>query len=882
MAIFSRIFRTAAPTAGEPADPLASSALGGDEEATRIASIHKLPDGEALRSLAGVGKSPGGVSFGAVNRAAQARIAALVDAGSIDFASLSAEISERSSLFAVAALCQDAGHLIRELALIVDPEQLARLVMTSPSSRVRQLAAERVDDPEQMRQLLKQIGNKDKSVHKILKQKRDALHDLERKTQQSAQEVSDLCAAIERHSRRSFDAFYTAAFEHLRARWLSLSAPKPDNLEKTARQALERCGEVIALQQRESDQRAAHLAAQQAIHDAEQRARRAAQEAAAAQADLEAQVRSETSALREAEEAARAHTRAAQEQLSRQIGGLIRMANAALSDGGTQRAAGLRRAIEEKLSLAAALPTYITRQVQTLDEKLNELKQWKDYAVAPKRIELIEEMESLIGASEEPKILADRIKSLQQEWRTISKGIVSDASGEWERFHQASQAAYQPCHEYFEAQAKLRQANIERRQAVLGRLTVFESTQTEQNPDWRLLLSVLREAPVEWRSYSPVDRDAGRAIQQQFDASLARLQAMLDAWYQRNVADKQALVIRARHLLTQEDSRAAIEAVKRLQILWKDTGPAPRSQEQSLWSEFREVCDSVYEKRQQAYAEYAAALEGNKSKAVALCEEAERAGALSGTDLIQAASKIPEWRTAFAALDEMPRAEARAIETRFERALDLCSSQVARQRTQDAQQAFTNLFEAGRSIQAYAWAVARGMGSVTLEPLRQTAENFIASGKHWPKGSLKVLKETLAKVGSMTDADIAANEKALRTLCIRCEIITETSTPPEDEKLRREYQVQRLMQAMGQGSSADDVEWDAISLEWIRSGAVAPEIYEGVRERFMRCWAKKPVQSSEQTSFRQASRSDERESRDTRPGQGRRHGRDGSRSANAR
>ncbi len=251
--------------------------------------------------------------------------------------------------------------------------------------------------------------------------------------------------------------------------------------------------------------------------------------------------------------------------------------------------------------------------------------------MAPKRIELIEEMESLIGAAEEPQILADRIKALQEDWRTISKGIVSDASEDWERFHRASTAAYQPCREYFEAQARRRQENLEKRKAVLGRLTAFAAVQAGDNPDWRMVARVLREAPQEWRRYFPVERDANRAIQGDFDASLGRLQAQLDGWYERNAADKQVLVERARQALAQEDGREAIEAVKRLQMLWKDVGPAARDREQLLWSEFRELCDAVYQKRQQAYAEYAAGLEANKVKAAALCEEAERGRLVVGS-----------------------------------------------------------------------------------------------------------------------------------------------------------------------------------------------------------------------------------------------------------
>jgi len=63
------------------------------------------------------------------------------------------------------------------------------------------------------------------------------------------------------------------------------------------------------------------------------------------------------------------------------------------------------------------------------------------------------------------------------------------------------------------AQAKLRRENLENRKAVLERLAAFEATQDAENPDWRLLTRVLREASQEWRRHFPVDRAAGRAVQ---------------------------------------------------------------------------------------------------------------------------------------------------------------------------------------------------------------------------------------------------------------------------------------------------------------------------------------------------------------------------------
>jgi len=895
MKLFSRFFpktppspptleeRIATLNAGSP-DLLLGTALGTDDQALRVAAIHKLPDGDALRKLAGLSGPADGASAAvpaALQQAAQARLAELIDEGSIDFAGFCRRAENRPVVFSVAALCKDTDRLAQALASIDDPIQVAQLVVENPSSRLRQLAAQRVEDPAQLRHLLKQVGSKDKNVYKILKQKCDALNAEQRKAAEFASQIDALCASLERHGRRTYDTLYTAAFEQLDRRWRSLSAQVDASIEQRGNQAIERCREVIATHLRQVAQEAALQAEQQAAHDARERERQAAREAASAQADAEARLRQEAAALREAEETARAEKRAAEEQVFRQIAGLIRKANGALADGNTQQAAGLRRAIEEKLQSAAEVPAYLTRLLQQLDDKLNELKQWKDYAVAPKRIELIEEMEALIGSKEEPKALSERIKSLQQEWRTISKGIVSDAPGDWERFHRASQAAYQPCREYFEAQARFRQQNLENRKTLLERLTAFETAQDADNPDWRLLASVLREARQEWRQYFPVDREAGQSVQKDFEGSTGRLQARLDAWHERNVADKQSLIKRARHLLSQEDSREAIDAVKRLQILWKETGPAPRDQDQSLWNEFRELCDAVYQKRQQAHAEYTAGLEAAKAKAVVLCEEAERVAALPGAALLGEGAKLAELRTAFDALDEMPRTDARGLQARFERALRLCETQRAEQRMRDTEQSFANLFEADRHIRACEWAAVRNAEASEREMLKGAAESFMASVQHWPKGGLQAVTEKLAKAGSVSDADGAARERALRILCIRCEIHSETPTPPEDEALRREYQVQRLVQGMGQGTHTDDGDWDAMALEWIRIGAVSPAVNESLQGRFMRCRAKRPPPSPERSTFEFDDGADNREGRETGAGPMRR-GREGSKFATGR
>ncbi len=840
----SGLFRPEAPDAPsldtqvaalEPASPeaLIAATSGDGTDAVRAAAVKRLPDGEPLRKLAGLNEGASTHPPSNLERIAQERVARLIDAGAVDFAALRASSKNIDAVLSVAAICGNPAHLPEAFASVEDP-QVARLVVEGSSSRLRQLAAQRVEDPAELKHLLKLVRDKDKSVYKIIKQKCDVLRAEERRVAQLEIDVVAACESLERHSHRIYDAIYEPSLRHFDERWRSLEEHAPSEVRERAHRAVDRCREIIGAHFRQLEEQAQQKTHQAALLAAREEAALHAAEAARRRNEAADNAAAEAARLREAEEKARADRLAAEALALRQIGALIGKANGALREGDTGRAAGLRRAVEEKLAAMPSAPPHLAGQVQQLDVKLKELKEWKDFAVAPKRAELIGEMEALIGSSEAPQALADRIKQLQEDWKTISKGIVIDSEADWQRFHQASQAAYQPCRTYFESQAKLRHDNVENRKAVLERLRAFEATQNREHPDWRAVATVLREAPREWRRHSPVERAAGRAIQEEFDASMERLQARLDSWHSQNVAEKKSLIERAQNLRAKEDGREATDAVKRLQQLWKEIGPAPRDQEQRLWEEFREQCDAVYQKRQQAHAEYSASLESNKQQVVALCEEAEAFASLPGPAVLESLGKIAPWRAAFESLGEIPRADQRALRDRFERALGAAQARASQQRAHDKEQSVANLLEAARRIRTYGWAVVQNDATAEREALKQDAETFIAGVSQWPKGGAPALKDAWAAAEAAAP-DVEANEKALRMLCIRGEILTDRPTPPEDQALRREYQVQRLVKHMGRPNEANADDLDALALEWVRVGPVPSIAHASLLPRFLKC-----------------------------------------------
>ncbi len=441
-------------------------------------------------------------------------------------------------------------------------------------------------------------------------------------------------------------------------------------------------------------------------------------------------------------------------------------------------------------------------------------------------------MESLVGATLDPQTLADEIKRLQDAWRTLGKGAGEPLESDGQRFLEAAKKAYEPCIEYFAAQALVREENLQRREALLASLAAFEAGHDWERADWRAVAKTLQDTKQAWRGCAPVDHKAARPQQKRFEALTASLRGRLDAEYANNVKQKESLIERARPLLTSDDVRKAIDAAKALQQQWRAVGPVPRDADQRLWEVFRQHCDAVFQKREQDLATHTAGLERNKTQAIALCEQLESIALLEGPELLQRASVRGELRQAFAAIGEFPRAEARALQSRFDQALARCEAAIARQQVRDAERGWSDLFEAAHQVRAYRLAVASGLDAAQLQTLKAMAESTIAAARQWPKGGLDALQQSLAAERS---EDLAANEAALRLLCVRAEILTDRPTPPEDQPLRRDYQLQRLVQSMGQGVRAGESQLDTLAIEWVRVGPVEASTYQPLWQRFLRC-----------------------------------------------
>ena len=710
-----------------------------------------------------------------------------------------------------------------------DMAAVGKWVLEGSSTAIRQRAAQAITDLDQLHELIRATrhGN-DKNVYRILAARRDDTLASLREAQKIAEDLEATAAAIARHSSRPHDATYEATLGQLEQRWRELAPHATPERRQQAALQLEQAQAVIENHRREQQaeaerKHAAALAAEQARRQRELEA-----EASAAAA-------AEAARQRETERQAERERQQAEEAGRRRLVALLRQAQAALERGGTARAARMREAIAEKLPEAPALPAWFERQLQQLDARIEELKDWKTFRVAPKRAELLQQMQALVGAELSPEDLARRIRRLRDDWRSLNRGAGEDASPESEQFQQAAELAYQPCREHFARQAESRRENQAQREALIERLAALTAEQTVENPDWRAIQHALSSARREWRQWAPVDQSVVKSLQARFHQLANELQSRLDAEYERNVQSKRELIARAAELVGLEDTRLAIDEAKSLQRSWKTVGIIPRKRDNALWEEFRRHCDAIFQRSSQEAAAQAEALDAGVVRATRLCEELEQMAAQGSDDPASGAKRLDELRNEFRSI-ELPRASARELRQRFSRASDRFAEVLARQRAAVERKGWSELLGAAAQLNAYALATLEGAAAADVETLRGAASTALAALSHAPKGGRELLEQRLAAAAEGGEGlDLAANEAALRLLCVRAELAAGLPTPPQDLELRREYQMQRLVESMGRGERISPAELDELALQWIRVGPVEAGQHDALLARFERC-----------------------------------------------
>ena len=234
-----------------------------------------------------------------------------------------------------------------------------------------------------------------------------------------------------------------------------------------------------------------------------------------------------------------------------------------------------------------------------LSAELKQLLNWKAFATLPKREELCSKIETLRDSPLPPQQQFDQVRALRADWNALGPPSNRDEVSLQKRYDDAAEGAWRVCAEWFDEQKQHRIENTNRKEALARELeNVIEDTDWG-TPDWRELQHTLSQHLKQFKEVGDTDRSRSRAVNKRFFNAYQIIRDRLITHRKETSKAKEALIEQAKEICNQEDldDQERINAIKGLQAEWKAVGPTFHKAEERLWSEFRTLCNSVFETR---------------------------------------------------------------------------------------------------------------------------------------------------------------------------------------------------------------------------------------------------------------------------------------------
>lgn len=484
------------------------------------------------------------------------------------------------------------------------------------------------------------------------------------------------------------------------------------------------------------------------------------------------------------------------------------------------------RLLKEASHLVKHLPiktasTY-QKELRELTLQVNELRDWQGFVSTPKKEELCQEMETLVGIAMDPQALSNKIRRLQDEWRGLGEADKGRNKELWERFSAAAEKAYEPCKQYFDQLHDVRQKNLQERQRICEQLETYLEQYDWANADWKAVNEVFDTAKNEWRQYTPVERKEGKLTQDRFNLLLEKLHGKLQGEFNRNRSQREKLIAQAEALLATDDVGGTIEQAKKLQQQWRDTGMVSRRDDARLWKRFRALCDQIFARRDQQRDAAQKEREQSLADAVHLCDQIGQLADTAIDDLASAQQEFARLQQQFDELGPVPREQQDAIRKRFKAVCEqfrhnLTHAQVLSRRV--GYQAMWRRADICTALeQQWLGGEAAGAGEGW-----DSVQELPAAVRAGLQARHEAAQQRLANAEAPVAQELADNAARLHDLCIRLEIAAGVESPAQDQPQRMALQISRLSNGLqgrqqNQPSGAELLE--QLQVEWCLVGPV--------------------------------------------------------------
>ena len=722
------------------------------------------------------------------------------------------EINARLRELGIIEVNEDIEHIaIRAKDIVLRRAALERVTRASliadravsdPDAGLRQIALERISDTALLVRIAEKTRKTDKLISRLARERADAQRIAGGDNAAIVARAQALCERIEALLRTS-SGIRRDDLSQIELAWSVLSAQTPESFRQ-------RYGIAHALLAQGSDRAANRFIVVEELTPPEAAETSAASEIASVteappepviSAEMQADALLARANFDAAVAKARDETQRERDQHQALLGALKEQIDryaSALDAGDTSNARRLRAAIAEQRKRLRDVPAAIAQTLLQHETRFAELAQWQHWANEKRRRQLVDDMETLLGAGLHPDAVATKVRDARNEWQKLDAAEdlseQAAAQGIAKRFQALCHQALKPTRLYFDKREEVRKSHQQEIESLLARADAI----TPENDDWKLISTVRRDTVLALRGQlDSVDPRQRTQLAKRLKDAIARLAAITDAHELAVEQNKTALIAKATSLGANPDAANAPREVRELQKRWQAAGIGKRRTDQKQWEQFRAACDAVFGNLDQAKQQRESAHVALQTQAAALVDELE---GLRDSLVQGSADARTRQREIDAQWRELSNVE-RNLQTRYHAALEAAQAAGEQQQRARRLNRYTNadaryavLFdlENGKLTAAAAQAAWDGLPAATREfsaVLSPRFENALQRSEH----------------GNAEESDTQLNVEQARDLLIRIEFIAGLESPPQDRQRRMDYQVSRLSARL-RGDNVGNVE----------------------------------------------------------------------------
>lgn len=328
-------------------------------------------------------------------------------------------------------------------------------------------------------------------------------------------------------------------------------------------------------------------------------------------------------------------------------------------------------------SLWSAYNALIDRyfDIKSIQNELKDLDRKKNIEAKEEVVVKIEEIATSLASNPISNAVLKHANELLVEYKQVGPGPREEQNALWERLKKAFDVIYDKKRELQNENSGLEEETFAAKSQMLTNLEVFLNFNSDSINEWNAKTKEVMAIQDQWNAIKGrMPRGKGKELSKNFWASLKQFFknksaffAKLEAKREANLEQKSELVKQAKELLDSGDfSPANTNKIIDLQKKWKGIGHVPEKFKDSLYAEFKGVCDSFFDGKRGENKAQDSEYAKNLADKIAICEEIEKQSKTGEVEL----TKLADFKKRFAAIGFVPRKDMKSIQERFIKAIN--------------------------------------------------------------------------------------------------------------------------------------------------------------------------------------------------------------------